>query len=135
MRITIECAPTAVQLGGPTPYAECVLVKLTSSIGRSAGFESAGSRSLIVADVWAGKPIAAVYSCSMAGTLWTIEYFGCPNCGLRDTATREPHPGKRSGSFSCEVCGVEVHAWSGNHDFFGWKVEQAKSPVFGKRWG
>ncbi len=40
---------------GPDAYAECVLVKLTSSIGRSAGFESAGSRSLIVADVWAGK--------------------------------------------------------------------------------
>jgi len=60
----------------------------------------------------------------MAGTLWTIEYFGCPNCGLRYTATREPHSGKRSGSFSCEVCGVEVHAWSGKHDFFGWRVDQ-----------
>ena len=41
----------------------------------------------------------------MAGTLWTIEYFSCPNCGLPYTATREQHPYKHSGSFSCEVCG------------------------------
>ena len=72
---------------------------------------------------------------SMASGIWTTEYFSCPNCGLPYTATREHHPDKRSGSFSCEVCGSEVHAWAGPYDFFDWKVDQASSPVFGKRWG
>jgi predicted RNA-binding Zn-ribbon protein involved in translation (DUF1610 family) len=71
----------------------------------------------------------------MASGIWTTEYFSCPNCGLPYTATREQHPDKRTGSFSCDVCASEVHAWSGQYDFFDWKVDQASSPVFGKRWG
>ena len=71
----------------------------------------------------------------MASGIWTTEYFSCPNCGLPYTATREHHPDKRIGSFSCDVCASEVHAWSGQYDFFDWKVDQASSPVFGKRWG
>ena len=71
----------------------------------------------------------------MAGTIWTIEQFSCPDCGLLYTATREDHPHKRAGSFSCEVCGGSVHAWSGHHDFFGWKIDQRKAPSFGRRWG
>ena len=70
----------------------------------------------------------------MASGIWTTEYFSCPNCGLPYTATREHHPDKHSGTFSCEVCGSMVHAWSGQYDFFDWKVDQASSPVFGKRW-
>jgi hypothetical protein len=45
----------------------------------------------------------------------------------------EQHPDKHSGSFNCTVCEVEVHAWSGAYDFFGWKIDQTKSPVFGKK--
>ena len=71
----------------------------------------------------------------MASHVWTIEYFSCPSCGLPYTATREHHPYKHSGSFSCEVCATKIYAWSGNYDFFNWKVDQVKSPVFGKRWG
>nr|WP_249128445.1 hypothetical protein [Bradyrhizobium lablabi] len=71
----------------------------------------------------------------MSGAIWTTEHFSCPDCGLPYTATREDQPCKRSGSFSCEVCGSSVHAWSGNVDFFGWKAAQPRSPVFGKRWG
>jgi len=36
-------------------------------------------------------------------------------------------------SFDCQVCGSEVHAWSGLYDFFGWKVDKADAPVFGKK--
>jgi hypothetical protein len=70
----------------------------------------------------------------MAGSLWTTEFFSCPNCGLDYSATREQLSARHSGSFACEICGVEVHAWSGNYDFFDWKIDQPKSPVFGKRW-
>ena len=80
-----------------------------------------------------GSPYA--HKCGMASSTWTTEYFSCPNCGLPYTATRERHLTKQSGSFSCEVCGTNVHAWSGNYDFFDWKVDQAKSSIFGKRWG
>jgi transcription elongation factor Elf1 len=75
-----------------------------------------------------------LHSRVMAGALWTTEYFNCPNCGLPYTATREQHPYKHSGRFSCEVCGGKVHTWSGNYDFFNWKVDQTGSPAFGKRW-
>jgi len=71
----------------------------------------------------------------MASSIWTIEYFSCHSCGLPYTATREHHPERHSGSFKCEVCATKVHEWSGNYDFFDWKVDQVKSPVFGKRWG
>jgi hypothetical protein len=80
--------------------------------------------------------ILAEYDRGMANSIWTTEYFDCPDCGLPYTATREQHPtNKHAGSFSCVVCGSTVHAWSGNFDFFDWKVDQVKSPVFGKRWG
>jgi len=49
-------------------------------------------------------------------------------------ATKEGHAEKRSGSFNCQICGTEVHAWSGLHDFFDWKIDKTESPVFGKRW-
>ncbi len=81
------------------------------------------------------KPRDAAHNRRMANGLWTTEYFGCPNCGLTYVATREHHPDKRSGSFSCEVCDGKVHVWSGNHDFFDWKVDRANAPVFGRRWG
>ena len=48
---------------------------------------------------------------------------------------KKHHPDKHAGSFSCEVCGSKVHAWSGNYDFFDWQIDQVNSPVFGKRWG
>jgi hypothetical protein len=69
----------------------------------------------------------------MASGIWTTEYFDCPNCGLAYIATKEAHPDQHSGSFNCQVCDIEVHAWSGPYDFFGWKVDKADSPVFGKK--
>ena len=71
---------------------------------------------------------------NMAGSIWTTEYFSCPNCGLPYTAIKEPHSTKQSGNFKCEVCGGKVHSWSGNYDFFDWRVGQADGPAFGKRW-
>jgi hypothetical protein len=71
----------------------------------------------------------------MAGSLFTVEFFSCPSCALPYAATREQHTTKHSGSFHCEVCGTQVHAWSGNYDFFGWKVDKPEAPAFGKRWG
>src|SRR6202035_2660832 len=68
---------------------------------------------------------------TMASGIWTTEYFDCPNCGMPYTATKEEHPDKRSGSFNCQICGVEVHAWSGAYDFFGWETDKANAPVFG----
>jgi predicted RNA-binding Zn-ribbon protein involved in translation (DUF1610 family) len=79
--------------------------------------------------------LGASHSCGMVGNIWTIEYFSCPNCGVPYTATREQHADKQSGNFRCEVCGSKVHTWAGNYDFFDWKVDQAKSPAFGRRWG
>jgi len=69
----------------------------------------------------------------MAGGIWTIEHFTCPNCGLDYTATKEQHSGKHSGAFKCRVCKTEVHAWSGLYNFFDWKAVKARAPVFGKK--
>ena len=69
----------------------------------------------------------------MANTLWTSEEFTCINCGMTYNATREEHYDRRSGSFKCRVCDTEVHAWSGNHDFFNWETVRTKTPVFGKK--
>lgn len=71
----------------------------------------------------------------MANSLWTIEEFACPLCGMNYSATREEHTEKHSGSFRCHVCKAEVHAWADNHHFFDWKAIQSRPPVFGRRWG
>ena len=70
----------------------------------------------------------------MANSIWTIEEFTCPSCGMNYTATKEEHPDKHSGSFKCGSCKAEVHAWSGYLNFFNWEAVKTKSPVFGKRW-
>lgn len=69
----------------------------------------------------------------MASGIWTTEDFTCPSCGMNYTATKEQYPDKHSGSFECTVCNTEVHAWSGLYDFFDWKADKMKSPVFGKK--
>ena len=79
------------------------------------------------------KRVVPVHICGMASGIWTTEFFTCPNCGLPYAATKELHPDQHSGSFDCQVCGSEVHAWSGLYDFFGWKVDKADAPVFGKK--
>ena len=69
----------------------------------------------------------------MARSIWTTEYFDCPKCRMPYAATKEGHAERRSGSFNCQICGTEVHAWSGLHDFFDWKIMKTDSPVFGKK--
>jgi predicted SprT family Zn-dependent metalloprotease len=70
----------------------------------------------------------------MASSIWTTEHFTCPNCGLDYAATKEQHSERRSGSFSCQVCKAEVHAWSGVYDFFDWRAANVSSaPAFGKK--
>ena len=71
----------------------------------------------------------------MANSIWTIEEFTCPSCGMNYTATKEKHSDKRSGSFRCSVCNAEVHAWSGYHSFFNWETIRSSSRGFGRRWG
>lgn len=75
----------------------------------------------------------SAYSCTMANSIWTLEQFTCPSCGMNYTATREELPNKRSGSFACIVCDAEVHSWSGRHDFFDWTAKRMESPVFGRK--
>ena len=69
----------------------------------------------------------------MANSIWTTEEFTCPGCGMDYSATREQHQHKHSGKFECMVCQTEVHAWSGTHDYFGWKPIKKTSPVFGRK--
>ena len=69
----------------------------------------------------------------MANSIWTTEHFTCPSCGMDYTATREDQHEKRSSSFQCTVCDTEVHAWSGYYDFFDWKGERSRRPVFGRK--
>ena len=73
------------------------------------------------------------YNPAMANSIWTLEQFTCPSCGMNYTATREELPGKRTGSFACIVCDAEVHRWSGRHDFFDWTAQRMASPVFGRK--
>ena len=70
----------------------------------------------------------------MGNSIWSIEYFTCPNCGMDYTATKEQDQHKHSGRFECGVCMSEVHAWSGPYQFYGWKAENTVSPEFGRRW-
>jgi hypothetical protein len=68
----------------------------------------------------------------MANSIWTIEQFSCPTCGIDYTATCEEQPQRRSGSFNCGVCFTEVHAWSGYHDFYDWRAKK-RSTGFGRK--
>ena len=70
-------------------------------------------------------------------TRWRAIY-GPPNISAVPIAvclTPRQRRSIQSGSFSCDVCGVKVHTWSGLYDFFDWKVDKMESPMFGKRWG
>jgi hypothetical protein len=69
----------------------------------------------------------------MTKSIWTIEQFACPGCGVDYSATREEHRDKRSGSYNCSVCETEVHRWSGTHEYFNWEAVQMRSRVFGKK--
>jgi hypothetical protein len=69
----------------------------------------------------------------MASSIWTIEEFTCPGCGMDYSATREAHRQKHSGNFECRVCQTEVHAWTGAYDYFGWKAIKRSQPVFGRK--
>ncbi len=70
----------------------------------------------------------------MANSIWTIEEFSCPSCGMDYTATREEHAAKHVGHFKCVVCQSVVHSWSAKHHFFGWEAVKTRPPVFGRRW-
>ena len=70
---------------------------------------------------------------TMASGIWTTEYFTCSGCALEYAATKEQHSSRHSGRFECTFCQAEVHAWSGLHDFFHWKAQTVKSPIFGKK--
>ena len=53
-------------------------------------------------------------------------FFSCQACWAvyRTTQTRKRAVGK----FNCEVCGGEVHVWSGHHDYTRWEqVSRAPS--------
>jgi predicted RNA-binding Zn-ribbon protein involved in translation (DUF1610 family) len=69
----------------------------------------------------------------MTKSIWTIEQFACPGCGIDYSATREEHRDKRSGSYNCSICETEVHRWSGTHEYFNWQAAQTKSRVFGRK--
>jgi peptide subunit release factor 1 (eRF1) len=57
----------------------------------------------------------------MSSATQTTVIFACPKCGTAYQATREQHPG----SFKCQDCQTEVHAWSGVFSFFDWKAYEA----------
>jgi rubredoxin len=67
-----------------------------------------------------------------SGTQVTV-LFCCPKCGAGYQSTQEQHPIRTSGSFKCQVCGIEVHSWSGIYDFFDWKAVEMKPMTFGKK--
>ncbi len=56
-----------------------------------------------------------------SGTQTTV-IFACPKCGTAYQATQQQHPDDHSGSFKCQDCRTEVHAWSGIFSFFDWKA-------------
>ncbi|MBA7638650.1 hypothetical protein ES703_46306 [subsurface metagenome] len=76
---------------------------------------------------------AGAYDAAMANSIWTLEQFTCPGCGMNYTATKEELLNKRSGAFACIVCDAEVHKWSGRVDFFDWTAKRMASPVFGRK--
>jgi predicted RNA-binding Zn-ribbon protein involved in translation (DUF1610 family) len=69
----------------------------------------------------------------MTKSIWTIEQFACPGCGIDYSATREEHSHKRSGSYNCSICETEVHRWSGTHEYFNWQATRTKTRVFGRK--
>jgi peptide subunit release factor 1 (eRF1) len=69
----------------------------------------------------------------MANSIWTLEQFTCPSCGMNYTATKEELQSKCSGSFACIVCDAEVHSWTGHQDFFDWTAQRMTAPVFGRK--
>ena len=79
------------------------------------------------------RPLASAYNRAMANSIWTLEQFTCPGCGMNYTATKEELQNKRSGAFACIVCDAEVHKWSGSVDFFDWTAQRMASPVFGRQ--
>jgi len=54
----------------------------------------------------------------------TIETFVCPNCRVKYLGRREPFAYARAGRFDCVICNAEIHAWSGNYDYTGWKTDR-----------
>ena len=56
-----------------------------------------------------------------SGTQTTV-IFACPKCGTAYQATQQQRPDDHSGSFKCQDCRTEVHAWSGIFSFFDWKA-------------
>jgi hypothetical protein len=51
----------------------------------------------------------------------SVESFTCPKCGLSYRGVKSLLPFLRAGRFDCISCNAEVHAWSGNYDYIGWK--------------
>jgi hypothetical protein len=44
--------------------------------------------------------------------------FACPRCAAAFEAVQSRRPG--SGTFTCKICGDQVHSWSGDYDFTDW---------------
>jgi hypothetical protein len=57
----------------------------------------------------------------MTSRTQTTVIFACPKCGIAYQASQQQHPDDHSGSFKCQDCRTEVHAWSG-FSFFDWKA-------------
>jgi hypothetical protein len=68
-----------------------------------------------------GRSVIPAHIRRMTSVNRTIEQFTCAKCGLGYRCTKEPFPYVRAGRFDCINCNTEVHAWSGNYDFTGWK--------------
>jgi hypothetical protein len=69
------------------------------------------------------KPIRPHIRSMTSGTQIPV-IFSCPKCGVYYQATQEQRPDKHFGSFKCEDCKAEVHAWSGIYDYFDWKAKK-----------
>jgi hypothetical protein len=67
-----------------------------------------------------------------SGTQITV-IFSCPKCCFCYEATQEQHPDKHFGSFKCQDCKAEVHAWSGIFNFFDWKAKTMWPMVPGRK--
>ena len=63
-----------------------------------------------------------MYAPGMTSRTQTTVIFACPKCGIAYQASQQQHPDDHSGSFKCQDCRTEVHAWSGVFSFFDWKA-------------